>query len=61
MFKLTPSAGGRWTESILHFFTGGLDGANPIGTMAIDRAGNLYGTAYQGGVFGDGVAYEITP
>ena len=61
VFKLTPSAGGQWTESILHFFTGGLDGSGPISTMAIDGAGNLYGATYRGGVYGDGVAFEITP
>ena len=61
IFKLTPSSGGQWTESIVHFFTGGLDGSGPIGTMAIDQAGNLYGTTYQGGAYGDGVAWEITP
>jgi uncharacterized repeat protein (TIGR03803 family) len=61
VFKLTPSAGGQWTESILHFFTGGLDGSGPITTMAIDRAGNLYGAAVRGGVYDYGVAFEITP
>ena len=59
VFKLTPSSGGRWTESILYFFTGGSDGSYPVGTMAIDAAGNLYGTTANGG-YGDGVAYEIT-
>ena len=61
VFKLTPSSGGQWTESILHFFTGGLDGFNPQGPVAIDAAGNLYGTAYFGGAYNYGVAYEITP
>ena len=61
VFKLTPSPGGQWTESILHFFTGGSDGFIPDGTLAIDGAGNLYGTAYMGGLYNDGVAYEITP
>ena len=61
VFKLTPSAGGQWTESVLHFFTGGSDGAAPISTMAIDGAGNLYGATYQGGTYGDGVAFELTP
>jgi uncharacterized repeat protein (TIGR03803 family) len=38
IFKLTPSSGGQWTESLLHFFTGGLDGSGPIGTLAIGWA-----------------------
>ncbi len=65
VFKLTPSAGGHWTESILHFFTAGLDGYNPDSPLAIDGAGNLYGTASDGGLYQNydygGVAYEITP
>ncbi len=61
VFKLTPSAGGQWTESILHFFMGGLDGFNPDSPLAIDGAGNLYGTVGNGGLNGGGVAYEITP
>ena len=61
VFKLTPSSGGQYTESILHFFTGGSDGSVPISTMASDGAGNLYGATYRGGTYGDGVAFEITP
>jgi uncharacterized repeat protein (TIGR03803 family) len=37
------------TFQVLHNFTGGRDGANPYGGLAIDRAGNLYGTASTGG------------
>jgi hypothetical protein len=60
VFKLTPSGGGRWTESILHFFAGSLDGFNPDSPLVIDGAGNLYGTVGNGGLYGGGVAYEIT-
>lgn len=61
VFKLTPSAGGQWTENILHSFTLGSDGGSPSSPLLIDGAGNLYGTAGVGGVNGYGVAYEITP
>jgi uncharacterized repeat protein (TIGR03803 family) len=61
VFKLTPSSGSHWTESIVYFFTDGLDGFHPSGPLAIDGAGNLYGTAGVGGLYGGGVAYEITP
>jgi uncharacterized repeat protein (TIGR03803 family) len=30
-------------ETVLHSFTGGADGAYPIGGMVIDASGNLYG------------------
>jgi uncharacterized repeat protein (TIGR03803 family) len=48
VFQLTPS-GGAWTETVLYNFTGGSDGDQPIGGLAIDEAGNLYGTAADGG------------
>jgi len=60
VFKLTPS-GGDWVYSSLHDFTGGTDGANPIGAPIFDANGNLFGTAKNGGAHGDGVVWEITP
>ncbi len=61
VFKLTPSSGGDWTESIVYFFTNGLDGFNPDSPLTTDGAGNLYGAATEGGLYGGGVAFEITP
>ena len=40
VFQLTPSGGG-WTETVLYNFTGGPDGDQPIGGLAIDEAGDL--------------------
>lgn len=60
VFKLTPEQGG-WTYTSLHAFTGGSDGAYPIGGVAFDANGNLFGTAKSGGAHGDGVVWEITP
>lgn len=65
VFKLTPN-NGSWTYTDLYDFTGGADGANPVGTMALDANGNLYGTTQNGGTGGScengcGVAWEITP
>lgn len=61
VFKLTPSFGGHYTESVVHTFMNGSDGSNPYSPMVIDGAGNLYGTAANGGRYNYGVAYEITP
>lgn len=36
-------------ETILHAFTGGADGGNPITPLLLDKAGNLYGVTYGGG------------
>jgi len=59
-FKLTPNSDGRWTESLLHGFTGGWDGGTEIGPLTFDAEGNLYGTA-QGGKYGQGVVFRLTP
>ena len=37
--------------SVLYAFEGGLDGAQPIGNLAGDSKGNLYGDTYEGGSF----------
>jgi len=60
VFKLTRSSGG-WTYSSLHDFTGGNDGGNPVSTVSFDADGNLYGTASDGGAYGKGVVFKITP
>jgi uncharacterized repeat protein (TIGR03803 family) len=49
IFELIPSANGTWTTRQLYTFTGGADGANPVGRLVMDSAGNLYGAALLGG------------
>lgn len=46
---------------VLHSFTGGTDGKNPIGPLIRDSAGNLYGTTFYGGAHGAGVVYKLDP
>ena len=48
VFKLSPSGSG-WTETVLHAFTGGGDGAIPVTALTLDAAGNLYGGTVVGG------------
>ena len=45
VFKLSPTG----TETVLHSFTGGADGGNPVAGLVRDAAGNLYGTTQNGG------------
>jgi len=59
LFELTYN-GNSWTERVVHTFVGGEDGSLPYGGVVLDTAGNLYGTAVDGGTGGGGVAYEIT-
>ena len=55
---------GSWNGSILHdlAFT---EGQAPLGKLAIDSAGNIYGTAYVGGIancqFGCGSVFKLSP
>jgi uncharacterized repeat protein (TIGR03803 family) len=58
LFLLTIAVQAR-TFSVIHTFTGGLDGAYPNG-LTIDRAGNLYGTAGEGGNSGYGTVFKLS-
>ncbi len=60
VYKLTPS-NGSWTESVLYNFAYGEDGEQPEAGVAMDQAGNLYGTTVLGGSGGNGVVYELSP
>jgi hypothetical protein len=61
VFKLTPSSDGSWKFSLLHTFAGGKDGVQPQGPLALDPAGNLYGTTFTGGNYDAGIAYQLAP
>ncbi|HLY56441.1 MAG TPA: choice-of-anchor tandem repeat GloVer-containing protein, partial [Stellaceae bacterium] len=63
VFELSPptSGGTTWTETTLYAFTDGDDGADPGAELAIDAAGNLYGTTSQGGAGNGGTVFELTP
>jgi uncharacterized repeat protein (TIGR03803 family) len=60
VFKLTRSGSG-WIFGLLHDFTGGSDGMSPLGGVALDASGRVYGTAQMGGAYGQGVVFQITP
>jgi uncharacterized repeat protein (TIGR03803 family) len=63
VFELTLTAGGGWTETVLHNFNhNGRDGYNPhYAGLIFDASGNLYGTTYYGGVLNYGTVFELTP
>ena len=69
VFELSPPAAGgtAWTETVLYAFKG-TDGQNPTGGLIADGAGNLFGTAAEGGNykacaggFGCGLVFELSP
>ncbi|MBZ5570866.1 MAG: hypothetical protein LAO09_03180 [Acidobacteriia bacterium] len=62
VFRLSPPTnGGTWTQTVLYSFKGGDDGANPQAGVVVDSAGNLYGTAMNGGTNDFGTVFQLAP
>jgi hypothetical protein len=71
VFELSPNSSGGWTQTVIYTFRGGSDGATPESTLTFDSSGNLYGTAVDGGYFGNsscqlviagcGVVFKLSP
>ena len=59
VYKLTPSGGGKYTESDLYLFSG-KDGQFPESALLRDKSGNLYGTTWMGGTENGGVVFELS-
>jgi len=61
VFELTK-AGGEWTEKVLHSFSNnGKDGYYCYGSLIFDSFGSLYGTTSNGGAYGFGTVFKLTP
>jgi hypothetical protein len=61
VFKLAHNSDGTWTESVVHQFQGGPDGAEPYGGLIFDKQGNLYGTTGSGGFYACRLGNKFTP
>jgi uncharacterized repeat protein (TIGR03803 family) len=64
VFELSPptAPGGSWTETVIYRFQGERDGAAPLGNLAIDAEGNLYGvTGGDGKCNSCGTSFKLTP
>jgi uncharacterized repeat protein (TIGR03803 family) len=72
VYKLSPNPPSGWTFSVVHQFAQ-FDGEGPTGDLIVDSAGNVYGTAKDGGIpggcyfntlgitaFGCGTVFEIS-
>jgi uncharacterized repeat protein (TIGR03803 family) len=58
VFRVSPTG----METVLYSFAGGVDGSNPLAGLFRDAAtGNLYGTTVNGGAFGNGTVFMLTP
>src|SRR5258708_16743593 len=60
VFKLSRTSPVVWEETILHNFVNPGDAGNPYSGVAVDTAGNIYGTSWYGGT-AFGVVFQITP
>jgi uncharacterized repeat protein (TIGR03803 family) len=70
VFELLHS-NGQWSFVTVHEFDSDSNGSNPVGAVAFDSAGDIYGATNYGGsnggscdsgdLFGCGVIFEITP
>jgi len=54
----TPTSG---SGGGVYNFTGKAGGTAPLGVVALDPAGNVYGTTSQGGTHQKGLVYKLTP
>lgn len=66
VFGLSPASGEGWSETLVHAFTGGSDGSNPLSPLTFSAAGKLFGATQMGGIDSDcdrgcGVVFQITP
>jgi uncharacterized repeat protein (TIGR03803 family) len=61
VYKLKKTDG-KWKDEVLYAFPGfNGDGGWPVGDLAMDVSGNLYGTTRVGGIYGGGIVYELSP
>jgi uncharacterized repeat protein (TIGR03803 family) len=60
VYELSPHPGAPWSFKVLHEFDC-RDGADAAFTMVLDASGNLYGDAFGGGAFDDGIVFELSP
>jgi uncharacterized repeat protein (TIGR03803 family) len=66
VFHLQPSASrpitvvAPWNEKVIHSFAGP-DGGYPESGLVCDATGNFYGTTIDGGAYGHGDVYELSP
>ncbi|HZT43698.1 MAG TPA: choice-of-anchor tandem repeat GloVer-containing protein [Chthonomonadaceae bacterium] len=63
IFRITPRGGFDRLHSFSALDFNGInkDGANPAASLALGADGNLYGTTYWGGAYGNGTVFRISP
>jgi uncharacterized repeat protein (TIGR03803 family) len=60
VYRLSPGAGGKWTETVYPFPPKNQSGLNPFAPLLF-RNGLLYGTTFAGGSMNQGVVFQLRP
>lgn len=58
VFELAKEASGTYSYTDLFSFDGS-DGSEPAAEVTLDSQGDLFGTTYEGGEYGDGTLFEL--
>jgi len=61
VYELSPNSFCGWTETVLYTFTGGADGANPLGGLTFDAAETFMELLFTEGMNNSGVVFELSP
>ncbi len=57
VFRISPAS----VETVLYRFADGEDGASPLGGVALDSSGSIYGTTWLGGIHSFGTVFCLSP
>ena len=62
VFELSPNGSGGWNETVLYSpGQAGGGGGDLNSDVIFDSVGNLYGTTWGGGAYGNGYVFELSP
>src|SRR2546423_8598457 len=61
VIAFTAAAWAASTTKLIYSFGGSADGEYTDTELVTDSAGNLYGTSVQGGIFGGGTVFQVSP
>jgi uncharacterized repeat protein (TIGR03803 family) len=53
------NAGAGWRQDVVYSFYGSPDGRFPVGNLATDKDGNIFGVTFGGGANNDGTVFDL--
>lgn len=61
VYELSPSQTGQWQQTVIHAFTGGVDGSVGSLGLLLFHGGSFYGVSELGGVHSAGTIFQLSP